>query len=82
MGQRRRWEHHRASAVPVMARETQLFFLQKKRRTMASGDRAIRRCAWGGLGKSGQPRFLAWTGVHLLRVALVEKVLPGSQCWR
>ncbi|MFL5589880.1 MAG: hypothetical protein ACJ8DI_19840 [Ktedonobacteraceae bacterium] len=50
--------------------------------TMASGDRTIRRCAWGGLGKWGQPRFLAWTGVHLLRVALVEKVLPGSQCWR
>ena len=29
--QRRRWEHHRASAVPVMARETQLFFWRKKR---------------------------------------------------
>ena len=50
--------------------------------TMASGDRAIRRCAWGGLGKLGQPRFLAWTGVQPLRVALVEKVPPGSQCWR
>src|SRR6266849_6302839 len=24
--QRRRWEHHRTSSVPVMARETQLFF--------------------------------------------------------
>src|SRR5437660_11064674 len=45
--------------------------------TMASGDRAIRRCAWGGLGKSGQPRFLAWTGVQPLRVALVEQVPPG-----
>src|SRR5437016_2252776 len=31
MGQRRRWEHHRAYSVTLSARETHLFFWRKKR---------------------------------------------------